>query len=343
MMRMDSEEEEGGGGGFLYRLSAASSSLSLVCYVLRARNRPKGDSIDIKHYSCYVLCVVHCLLGYLVHTKHNTSSKTVGPKTASLLARLYDRSQTTFTLADAQEITGLNSQLASSLLHKAVQRGLVSRLKPGVFVIVPQELGTASEYTGNPYLTAKRLAGSAQCFISHASAMEIHRMVTQPQLAVFASSAKRLQSRCLYGTEFHFVLVKPEHYFGTAKHWVTKQEPVEISDLERTVIDGLRQPEYCGGVTEVAKGLWMRHQDMKTTRLVEYALRMGTGAVIRRLGYLLELYAIAPESELSRLRGTLSDTYAPLDTLLPKEGPHLRRWRLQLNITPRELESIRTT
>jgi predicted transcriptional regulator of viral defense system len=274
---------------------------------------------------------------------HNTSSKTVGPKTAGLLARLYDRSQSTFTLADAREITGLNSQLASSLLHKAVQRGLVSRLKPGLFVIVPQELGTTSEYTGNPYLTAKRLAGSTPCFISHASAMEIHRMVTQPQLAVFASSVKRLQSRSLRGTEFHFVLVTPERYFGTAKHWVTKQEYVDISDLERTVIDGLRQPEYCGGVTEVAKGLWMRHQDMKTTRLVEYALRMGTGAVIRRLGYLLELYTIAPESELSRLRGTLSETYAPLDTLLPKEGPHLRRWRLQLNITPQELESIRTT
>lgn len=278
-----------------------------------------------------------------MRTEHNNSSKTVGPKMAGLLAHLYDRSQPAFTLADAQEITGLNSQLASSLLHKAVQRGIVSRLKPGLFVIVPQELGTSSEYTGNPYLTAKRLAGSAPCFISHASAMEIHRMVTQPQLVVFASSAKRLQSRSLHGTEFHFVLVKPEHYFGNAKHWVTKQESVDISDLERTVIDGLRQPEYCGGVTEVAKGLWMRHQDMKTNKLVEYALRMGNGAVIRRLGYLLELYAIAPENELSLLRDMLSETYAPLDTLLPKEGPHLRRWRLQLNITPQELESIRTT
>jgi len=29
--------------------------------------------------------------------------------------------------------------------------------------------------------------------------------------------------------------------------------------------------------------------------------------------------------------------------MLPKEGPHLRRWRLQLNITRQELESIRTS
>jgi predicted transcriptional regulator of viral defense system len=276
-------------------------------------------------------------------TQPNIRSKTVGRQTAGLLAGLYDRPQSTFTLADAQEITGLSSHLASSLLHKAVRRGLVSRLKPGVFVIVPPELGSASEYAGDPYLTAKRLAGAAPCFISHASAMEIHRMVTQPQLAVFASSSKRLRSRIVHGTQFRFVYVQPEHYFGSMKHWVTKQESVEISDLERTVIDGLRQPEYCGGITEVAKGLWMRHEEMQATILVDYALRMATGAVVRRLGYLLEIYAIASESELSRLRDALTETYAPLDPMLPEEGTHLRRWRLQLNITPQELESVRAS
>jgi len=274
--------------------------------------------------------------------KHNEPARTIGHQTARLLVSLYDRAQSTFTLGDAQGITGLSSRSASSLLHKAVRRGVVSRLKPRVFVIVPPELGSASDYAGDPYLTAKRLAGSAPCFISHASAMEIHRMVTQPQLVVFASSSNRLRSRTLHGTEFRFVFIRPEHYFGIMKHWVTKQEPVEISDVERTVIDGLRQPEYCGGITEVAKGLWMRHQDMQPKKLTDYALRIGTGAVVRRLGYLLELYGIAPESELARLRDALSETYAPLDPMLPAEGKHLRRWRLQLNITPQELESVRT-
>jgi predicted transcriptional regulator of viral defense system len=276
-------------------------------------------------------------------TEPNIHGKTVGRQTAGLLAGLYDRPQSTFTLADAQEITGLSSHLASSLLHKAVRRGLVSRLKPGVFVIIPPELGSASEYAGDPFLTAKRLAGGAPCFISHASAMEIHRMVTQPQLAVFASSSKRLRSRIVQGTQFRFVYVQRERYFGTMKHWATRQESVEISDLERTVIDGLRQPEYCGGITEVAKGLWMRHEDMQAKNLVDYALRMVTGAVVRRLGYLLELYAIAPESELARLRDALTETYAPLDPMLPEEGTHMRRWRLQLNITPQELESVRAS
>jgi predicted transcriptional regulator of viral defense system len=262
---------------------------------------------------------------------------------APLLSALYDRAQTIFTVADAAEITGLRPALASSLLHKAGKRGLVSRLKRGIFILVPPEMGSATEYSGNPYLVAQRLAAEAPSFISHASAMEIHRMVTQPQLAIFTSSPKRIPTRTLQGTVFRFVLIKPNHFFGTTKHWATKQESVDISDLERTVIDGLRQPEYCGGVTEVAKGLWMRREDMLPAKLVDYALRLGVGAVTRRLGYLLELFGIAPEAELARLRRGLTSTYLPLDPVLPREGPHVARWRLQVNISPEELEGVRST
>ena len=269
--------------------------------------------------------------------------KTVGPRMAQLLTALHDRSQTTFTLRDVEKITGLRPNLASSLLHKAANRGLVSRLKRGVFVIVPAELGSATEYSGNPYLVARQLAGEAPYFISHASAMELHRMVTQPQLVVFASSTRRIPSRTLQGTEFRFVLVKRAQFFGTTKHWVTKQEFVDVSDLERTVIDGLRQPEYCGGVADVAKALWMRHRNMQTAKLVDYALRLRVGAVTRRLGYLLDLYGIGPQAQLKRLCDVLTETYARLDPTVPTEGPHVARWRLQLNITPQELQAIRAT
>jgi predicted transcriptional regulator of viral defense system len=274
----------------------------------------------------------------------NTPRRTIGPRTAQLLNGLYQRATTTFTLADAQGITRLSPKLASSLLHKAARRGLVSRLKSGLYAIVPPELGDAAqEYLGDPYLAAVRLAGDAPVFLSHGSAMEIHRMVTQPRLTVTASSPKRLRNRTLHGAEFRFVLVRPEHCFGVTKHWVTKQTAVAISDLPRTVLDGLRQPEYCGGVTEAAKGLWMRRADIDVRILIDYALRMEIGAVIRRLGYLLEFYALAPASELDRLRASLSSTYLPLDPLLPKEGTHLRRWRIQLNIPPEEVEAIRST
>jgi predicted transcriptional regulator of viral defense system len=262
---------------------------------------------------------------------------------AKLLMALYDSGQTTFTSSDAVRITGLSSAHASSLLHKASKRGLVAKLKRGLFVIVPPELGSSIEYSGNPYVVARYLAGSVPYFLSHASAMELHRMVTQPQLTVFVSSPKRILNQTIHGTQFRFVLLQPAQYFGNAKIWVTKQEPVDVSDLERTIIDGLRQPEYCGGITEVAKGLWMRRSDIQVNKLLDYATRLGVSSVTGRLGYLLEFYEIADQDQLKTLQHLVGTAYVALDPVLPHEGPYVAKWRLRLNISPEELQSVWST
>lgn len=256
---------------------------------------------------------------------------------------LYDSGKTMFTTAEAAQITGLSVALASSLLHKAQQRGLVSRLKRGLFVLVPPELGAASEYPGNPYLIAPYLVDGAPYFLSYATAMELHRMVTQPQLTIFISCTKRILNQTLRGTKFRFLLLQPKDFFGTMKYWATKQEHTEISDLERTVIDGLRHPECCGGITEVAKGLWMRHADIHVSTLLEYSTRLNVGSVRRRLGYLLELFDIATAADLKFLHDSLTTSYMPLDPSLPSEGPHIAKWRLQLNISREELLAARSS
>ena len=73
--------------------------------------------------------------------------------------------------------------------------------------------------------------------------MDVHGMLTQPQLLVYVTSPAPMRGRTILGTEFRFVRGKPSDSFGTAEHWVEKQEKVVVSDLERTVLDGLKQPE----------------------------------------------------------------------------------------------------
>jgi len=125
-------------------------------------------------------------------------------------------------------------------------------------------------------------------------------------------------------------------------HWVDKTEQVVVSDLERTVIDGLKQPDYCGGFSEVAKGFWMRRRDVDVGRLVNDALRLDVGAVIRRLGFLLEVCGIDAPADLERLRARLTATYHLLDPTLPAEGKRLARWRIRVNVTQEEIETLRS-
>src|SRR6185295_6137390 len=131
---------------------------------------------------------------------------------------------------------------ARNLMAGLVNRGLATRLKPGLFILVPFELGREREYLGSPYVVARELADTPDYYVSHASAMDLHQMVTQPQLAVFVTSPKAIRPRTILGTEFRFVRCKPEDMFGTIEHWVTNTECVRVSDTERTVLDGLKQP-----------------------------------------------------------------------------------------------------
>lgn len=267
--------------------------------------------------------------------------KTLGPRSAQLFTELHELRKFTFTLADVTSITGLSPAAARNLVHKARQRGLVTRLKPGLYNLVPFELGRATEHVDSPYLIARALAGNAPHFLSHGTAFELHRMVTQPNLTVYASCTRRVRPQKVGGYDFRFIHIIPEQVFGVTKHWVDKERFVRISDVERTIVDGLLHPAFVGGITEVAKGVWMKRTELDLPRLVEYVRRLDVGAVVRRLGYLLEHYGLADATTLEALRGMLTATYQRFDPLLPVEGPFVSRWRLQLNVAPEELDAAR--
>lgn len=275
--------------------------------------------------------------------RKNYQLKTLGPQAANLVTTLHEKRRTIFSIRDVKEITGLAPKSARNFAATLVQRGIATRLKAGLFILVPFELGREREYLGNPYLIARELADGHPYFLSHASAMEVHGMVTQPQLVVYLTTPRAVRSRTILGTEFRFVRCKPEHLFGTVDQWVDKTEKVVASDPERTVIDGLKQPEYCGGFSEVAKGFWMRRGDLDIDRLVSYALRLDVGAVVRRLGFLLEVCGIDAPADLERLHARLTGTYHLLDPTLPAEGRHLARWRIRVNVSPEEIETLRST
>ena len=49
---------------------------------------------------------------------------------------------------------------------------------------------------------------------------------------------------------YRFIQVRPERFFGTEKVWIGDAR-VAITDLERTLLDGLSMPQCCGDFSEV--------------------------------------------------------------------------------------------
>lgn len=168
-------------------------------------------------------------------------------------------------------------------------------------------------------------------------------MLTQPQLIVYVSSPKMLRPRTIQGTEFRFVRCKKSDLFGITEMWLNKHEKVRVSDLERTLLDGLKHPAYCGGFSEVAKAFSIKRPEIDPQKLIDYALILDVGAVNRRLGYLMELYQIGLPIHWQFLQTTLTATYQLLDPELPAKGHHIAKWRLRLNIPEEELLALKGT
>jgi len=266
--------------------------------------------------------------------------KTLGPQAAHLVTTLYEQNSPIFRLDNVRKIMDIDRDSSINFVRKLVERGLVTRLKPGLFILVPFELGKEREYMGNPFVVAREAVNGKDYYLSHGSAMEIHGMVTQPRLVVYITTLKKRRHFNIMGVDFQFIHSKKDLFFGLTEHWITKQEKVMVSNIEKTIIDGLKHPEYCGGLTEVAKGLWIRQQNIDLNVLIEYVLKINTGAVMRRLGYILELYNIGNQTKLDALRSRLTEMYVKLDPLLPAKGKFIRKWRLQLNVSPEELLTV---
>ena len=117
--------------------------------------------------------------------------------------------------------------------------------------------------------------------------------------------------------------------FG-AEEAVISGRKVKVSDVEKTVADCLDHPEYCGGLDEIAKSIFFEHKTVDMEKVIGYAEKMGNRTIIKRLGYLLEIFGYGEYGPLfGRVR--LSEGYSKLDPKLPKRGKINERWKLFVN------------
>lgn len=137
---------------------------------------------------------------------------------------------------------------------------------------------------------------------------------------------------------FQFIYHNDKHFFGAKKMWIDNFNKVLCSDLEKTFIDCLFKPDYAGGIVEVARAIYISKDKIKFETLLDYAIKFDSQAVIKRLGFLLEILNINNEiiGELQKLK---TASYVVLDTELPRKGKRINRWSIQQNL---ETETIKS-
>lgn len=270
-------------------------------------------------------------------------SKTLGKENSRLLTTLASRGRIVFSIKDAQEISGKSYTATKQALLRLTKAGWLVKLGAGKYAIVSLSAGDDAVAEANRLVIARELVGDALYYISHDSALEVHNMLTRPVAKVTISTPRRLKSRIVLGVPYHFVTAKPADMWGYELVWVSSDDQVQVSDLERTILDGLARPDLCGGVTELVAGLLIRKDDLDWKKMLRYSKRLRNQAVSKRLGYLLEFYGLGTHEILAGLQELIGSSYALLDPFLPDEGRYVARWRLRLNIDTELLKGVATT
>lgn len=236
-----------------------------------------------------------------------------------------------FTIDDARKLLGHDKgDPTKQFLEKLKEKGWILRLRRGLYVALPLGAGSGTNPQAHEFHIAMRLVEPAA--IAYWTALNHYGMTEQLPRTVFVATNHpvRRPPRKVLWFSFKVVSLRPHRYFGIVKDWID-DGVFQITDREKTIVDGLDLPEYVGGVGEIAKALKSSWKTLDQDKLFRYAVKMKNVAVVKRLGFLMESMKVGDASAL-REKVKLSKGFPSLDTSLPRKGVYNRRWGLLVNV-----------
>lgn len=252
----------------------------------------------------------------------------------ALLERLHRETAGAFDVAQASAILDLDEDRTRKFLAYLARRGWLSRVRRGLYIVVPLDARRPGEWVGDPWVVADRLF--SPCYIGGWSACEHWDLTEQVFRTVVVVTAKKVRDRepVIQGMPFRITVRAEARIFGTAPVW-RDQVKVWVSDPARTLIDILDDPTLGGGARNVADVVheYLRSEHRDDELLVEYGDRVQNGAVFKRLGFILEHLGLEAQTLLKACRDRRSAGLIALDPSVDAKGRIVRRWGLRANVT----------
>jgi predicted transcriptional regulator of viral defense system len=230
---------------------------------------------------------------------------------------------------DVAHALDLNRTEAAQRLSRWMQQGWINRVGRGAYVAAALDtLGTERTLV-DPWVLVPALFGPG--YVGGRTAAEHWDLTEQifKDVVVMTTQAVRERQQSRQGVQFTLKHIDQRKLFGTKAAW-RQHTRVPVSDVHRTIIDILDDPALGGGIQHVAECLnaYLRRDDRDDDKLTDYALRLGNGAVFKRLGFLAENQP-GTERLVKLCLKYISGGHAGLDPTL--DGTRVvSKWRLRV-------------
>jgi predicted transcriptional regulator of viral defense system len=236
---------------------------------------------------------------------------------------------------DLSSVIGVSPSWAKNILSKLARHGAAQRVGKGKYAIIPADVmyGRKS-YVADPLVLVSELMKGTEYYVAYYSAAHFHGITEQMPFKTTVAVLKQMRPMGIGNISVSFVNLKKSRFFGYEEaHYLGVV--LNVSDLEKTIVDCVDRQELSGGIPEVVRTLSNAFESGRVNwqRLVSYVRRFQSHVVAQRLGFIIEYLEerrkvrVEPKILDDLLQLTGSKIY-PLDVKASKKGEISRKWKM---------------
>ena len=243
----------------------------------------------------------------------------------ALLRALTGEGRSTFATAEARDAArriGVADSYLPVLLHRLERSGLLQRVKHGTYALTT---GLPGSPEAHPFALGMALVDPSA--VSGWAALNHHGLTEQIPHVITLTTTRRVVTPAMRGA----VRAAPSTWEVAGQRYEIGDARVRIFDRERALLDCFALPRRFGGLAEGLAIVEAHARDVNVERLVAHAVRYGTAAVAKRVGWALERAGIGA-ARLEPLRALPMRGQRALDPTRVARGARNPRWGLIENL-----------
>jgi predicted transcriptional regulator of viral defense system len=181
-------------------------------------------------------------------------------------------------------------------------------------------------------------------YLSYYTSNSHYGFTMQVPSTIFIATTKKRPDFEWMGNVFKFITLSRHKFFGYREENVFDTK-VYMAEPEKSLVDSFDKTKYAGGIEHLAGIIWRGLPRVDEEKLVRYAVKMNSHALIQRLGFIISFLVeqslakpLSPKLE-KMLLDHLGKSVIYLDSKRPKNGKLSKKWKIINNVQKSQLLS----
>ncbi|MCL2327688.1 MAG: hypothetical protein FWC39_04135 [Bacteroidetes bacterium] len=232
-----------------------------------------------------------------------------------------------FEIQNLKSTLDLDNRKINEIVENLVVKGFLSRIERGKYC----RANFRDENVIGIFL-AKESA------VAYWSALNLHGLTEQFPNKIFIQTTQLKKEVEFAGTTYQFIKIHPNKRIGIVSNGYGNYK-FPITDIEKTIIDCFDLPQYSGGFAELIRAFY--NANLNAKKLTDYCSAVNNIAVIKRLGFLAELFEKKNLSGFIKFaQSKVNRSYNLFDTFGENAGETNNDWYLRMNLSKENILGI---